>query len=281
LTEEVRQEIMAALDKLRRRLKQAGRPAEAGKAAALQSFLSDRKTRDLWPAVGLTQELVRRSLVVGMELMAASFDEEGLEELEEAVEDESPEPLIQRLTQSSLGQKIGGMLQKTPGLGKFFEKQVDKVWDEGMAAIYEGDLDLELFTFDEIVTGLDLFKTVVGPDPADEEDDSDLAGPQLSQEKGLDLISQLDTYLTGQLTPERIDEMRARLQTVLRAGDFAPKYAAFIYMVTERMADPEAVTYEKPFLMHAFFGEMRAAAASIEAGEAEEEEVGESQVDRE
>lgn len=261
LTDELRQEIITALDMLRQRLKLAGQRAEAAKAAALQLFLSDRKTRDLWPMLGLPQEIVRRSLVVGIELMAATFEAEELDQLDQ---DESPETMLQKLSQSNLGQKISGLLQKTPGLSKFFEKQVDKAWDEGEQAIFWGDLDLELFTPEEIEAGLDFLQGVIGPDPAAQEEPE----REITQEKSHTLFAQLDAYLTQRFTPERLEQLRKHLQMILYERNFPPEYTPFLMMLSQAMAHEDAVKNEKTFLLKAFLGEMRAVTtASPEAEE--------------
>jgi hypothetical protein len=267
LTDEFREEIIAGLDQLRQRLRRAGQKAETAKAAALQSFLSDRKTRDLWPMLGLTQEIVRRSLEVGVELMAASLEVEDLEQMDE---NGSPQTLMDRLSQSGLGQKITGLLQKTPGLNKFLEKGVDKIWDEGLDAIFNGELDLGLYTLEEIEAGMIMLQTLAESDTADETDPP--LEPRLAEDKIMTFIGQLDAYLTERLTPERIEQFRVRIETVLENDDYPYEYAAFVHMVADNMADPEAAEYEKPFLLQAFIGELRATASTMEEIEEDEDD---------
>ncbi|MBI1877402.1 MAG: hypothetical protein HYR94_04085 [Chloroflexi bacterium] len=267
LTDELRQEIITALDQLRQRLKREGQKAETAKAAAIQSFLSERKTRDLWPMLGLTQEIVRRSLEVGVELMAASLE---VEQLDQSDGDGASESLMERFSQSSIGQKITGLLQKTPGLNKFLEKQADKIWDEGMDAVFNGELDLALYTLEEIEAGMMMLQTLAGDDAADEADPQ--PERQLTEENIMAFIGQLDAYLTERLTPERVEQSRARLQTMLQEEDYPLEYTAFIHMVADNMADTEAAEYEKPFLLHAFIGEIRATASAIDEYEDDDED---------
>lgn len=259
LTDDLKQEIITALDKLRQRLKRAGRRAEASKAAALQLFLNDRKTRELWPALGLPQELVRRSLVAGIELMT-SFDQEDLDQFDE---NEPPETLLEKLDQSSLGQKISGLLQKTPGLNKFFEQQIDKMWEEGEDAVFWGRLDLELFTLEEVEAGLRLMEGVLTPDTAAPEQPT----PEITEAKSHTLFAQLNTYLTERFTPERLEQLRQRLLTVLHERNFPSEYTPFVVMLSQYMAEEEALENEKAFLLKAFLGQMRAVVAASKEAE--------------
>jgi hypothetical protein len=63
-------------------------------------------------------------------------------------------------------------------------------------------------------------------------------------------------YRTELLTSERLEQVRQRLDAILKDPAYEGKWSAFLYMVTQYMAEEDAVEYEKPFLVTAFLGEM-------------------------
>jgi hypothetical protein len=268
LDNELRQEVIYGLNKLRLRLKRVGKQAEAAKAAALQSFLSERKARELWPALGLPQAIVLRSVGAGFELMDASLEVAEVEGFDE----ESPEVFYQRVAESGLVDKMSQAIQKVPGLSRFLEKQVDQVWEEGNTAIFEGELYLELFTPEEIEAGLDIFESSLKDnwaDSGDETSSQETERPELTKEKGTSLISRLDAYLTERFTPERLGQLRAHLDTVVKGAKFSKNWLPFVLMIREHMADEEALEYEKGFLLRSFLGEMRYVSVNLEEEEEE------------
>jgi hypothetical protein len=204
LDNELRQEIIGALNDLRLRQKRTGRRVEAAKTAALQSFLGDRKSKDLWPILGLNLAITQRSIEAGFELWGASVEALDPEDAEEEI---APQTLFEKVAQSGVAQKLSGALAKVPGLRGFLEKQVDTIWEEGEQAVFTGELYLGLYTEEELAAGLDIFKTVIGLD--DETALPPKPDPASFQEKGQALVSQIEAYLTQQLTPKRVDALRA------------------------------------------------------------------------
>jgi len=261
LTDELRQDILDALSDLRQRLKRAGKREKVAQAAVVQSFLGESESSETWPMIGLVQAIVQRSLAAGFELYEAS-----MEVLEAGDLDESDTPLTlsERLAKSSTAQKANTLLQKVPGLGRFLEKQADDIWKEGVDAVYEGDLYLGLFTSEELEVGFDIFLTTREAEVAQEAAAQKPTESAITEEQGKDLITRVDDYLTELFTPVRLDQLRTRLNFILDSSDYERRWMAFIMMLVEYMADEEAVENEKPFLIHAFFGEMRALAAAME-----------------
>ncbi|MFN8455934.1 MAG: hypothetical protein U0401_14920 [Anaerolineae bacterium] len=76
LDDELRQNLIEALDRLRLRWKKAGKQAQVAKAAAVQLMLSSRKNEKIWPVIGLVQRIVVRSVEVGFELVGATINDE-------------------------------------------------------------------------------------------------------------------------------------------------------------------------------------------------------------
>jgi hypothetical protein len=251
LTDELRQDILNGLNDLRLRMKQSGEREEAAKAAALQSFLGGDETQEIWPMIGLVQAIFYRSLTVGFELMEAS-----MEVMETEVSDEDSASLFERVAQSRVTQKADALLKKVPGLGRFLEKQADKIWEEGLHALFMGELHLELFSEEELRAGFDILQEVFKDDIAERRETRDLTPLEMSEEQGATLISQVDGYLTEMMTPERLKQLRGKLSVAQRDPAYKEKWLAFLYMLGEYMADEDTVEYGKQFLVTAFLGEM-------------------------
>jgi len=254
LTADARQEILNRLNSLRLRLKQSGKREEAARHAIMQSFLSSDTSGQTWVMTGLVQALIHRSLEAGFELfaIAAEIPEPGEQSL-------NVNSLLQRLKQSKVTRKADALLRRIPGIRGFLEKQADHIWEEGAEAIYEGNLYLGLFSEEELVRGLETFKTALG---LDETTPPDSIEP--TREKALTLIAHLDDYVTRLFTRERLGQLRARLDTLLNSPELPKKWIAFLLMLKEHMAHKDAVKNEKGFLIQALLGEMRAAFQAIE-----------------
>jgi len=252
LTDELRQDIIDGLNDLRLRLKQSGEREEAARAAVLQSFLGEDKDSGILSMLGLVQAIFMRSLMIGFELMEAAREVE-----EEIGLDKSEAPLPEALAQSSIvTQKADSLLKKVPGLLGFVEKQTNKVWEEGVEALFTGDLYLGLYSPEELDTALDISGATFEPDLAEE-----MATQDPLQVK--DFIQQLDDYLTELITPERLDRLRARLAAVLKDPAYK-EWLSFLSMLVEYMADENAVEVEMRFLIQALLGEMEMVTAEFQ-----------------
>jgi hypothetical protein len=266
LTPEVRRDIVERLDQLRLRLRRsAGNRQKVARVAALQSILSGagKDVEEIWPAIGLVQALIQRGIEAGFtlfELTEEATREADLEEIEDAPS------LFERLSQSNVVRKTEGILKKIPGLGKFLEKQTDKIWDEGLDAIFEGELHLELYTEDELVRAMEIMRPYVPTVEAARSEKS-----EAFIERGKSLIFEIDAYVTWLFTPERLEQLRKQLNKLLKERDFPEKYTAFVMMVAQRMADEEALEYEKPFLVKCLIGEIRAQVTVMETLEQQPE----------
>ncbi|MBE7552963.1 MAG: hypothetical protein HS126_17970 [Anaerolineales bacterium] len=265
LTNELRREIIEAVDRLRLRWKKEEKRAEAARAAGLQLTLNDRKSTAIWPMIGLVQAIVLRSLGAGFELVGVTMDEEE----DDANDDESLADLYEKLQDPGVDKKLEQAIKKVPGLQNYLEKQLDKIWEEGETAIFTGDLYLELFTDEELEAGVEIFKAVLSAETTDENAPSEGPAEASIPQKSRNLFSQLDLYLAQQFTPERLEQLRTRLRTVLDEADYPAKYFSFVKMLADAMADEEAAENEKGFLLRALLGEIRAVSV-MEDEEAEE-----------
>ena len=266
LTDELREEILKALNDLRLRLKRAGKPKEAAKAAALHSFLSEMRTSESWAMIGVVRAVFSRSLEVGFQISEAA--EEGMESEEAG---ESRPSLLQRFSQSGLSAKVDALFGKIPGLKGYMERQADHIWDEGMAAIYAGDLYLELYSFEELEGGLKILITV-------HDDDRKAAAPEephvgrLTHEGMKALKLRLDSYIAELFTPGRFEHLSARLNAVMEESVVPRRWGSFVVLLIGYALDEDAWGHlMQGFLPHALLGEMRVVGESVRKAKAEGE----------
>ncbi|MBE7473548.1 MAG: hypothetical protein DPW09_09215 [Anaerolineae bacterium] len=263
LTDELRQEILVALNGLRLRWKKEGQRAEAARAAGLQLILNDRKSKGLWSTIGLVQAIVLRSLEAGFELVGVTVDEES----EEADEDRPLSDLYKRLNEPEVTGKLEEAIKKVPGLEDYLDKQLDKIWEEGDEALFRGELNLGLFTTEELEAGAKIFNQVMREQAEDEK------AADSTKEQTQKLFTQLNAYLVELFTPERLEQLRARLHTILEEGVYPGRYFSYVKMMTEAMAEEDAAENERPFLFKALLGELQTTLID----EADDEEGGEEE----
>jgi hypothetical protein len=257
VTDEVRQEILDGLNSLRRRLKRSRKRKKVAQVAAVQSFLDmgGDGNDEAWPMIGLVQAIVARSIAVGFEMVEASM------EIKDQVggDDRGLAGLPQRLAESPLVKKFDKLLKKVPGLSGFLTKQADSIWEEGVNAIYEGKLNLELYSPEELAGGLDALRTALGIDTINEAESETIAA-SMSEEKGKAVVLAIDNYVGQLFTPDRLDQLRARIATVMDTGEYPGKWLSFLLMLQEQMAREDAAKNERGFLIRALLGEMRSIA---------------------
>lgn len=253
LSDELRQEILAALGGLRLRLKKENNRAEAARAAGLQLVLSDRKSKDLWPTLGLVQAIILHSLEAGFELVGITVEDESAE----SNEDDSLTALYGKLNEPEMTDKLEQAIKKIPGLENYLSKQVDKIWKEGEKALFDGELNLGLFSDKELDAGAEVFNQAMDQPEDKEETISEAAAKAAVTERTQNLFNQLDAYLVELFTPERLEQLRARLKTVVEEEDYPDHYMPYVKMITETMGEKDAIEHERPFLFKALMGEMQ------------------------
>jgi hypothetical protein len=252
LTDELRREIITALNTMRQRLRQTGRRQELAKATALQSFLSESGVDDAWLMVGLVETIIGRSLEAGFKLLNLREKIMG-----DQPDDESPDTWLQNAAESEVSQEIAE-LAKIPGLNRFIEKKSDEIIDEGYHALQSGELDLALFTEDELLSGLEIFTEVMGgPEAIEKMSEQAEDEVEITSQQGETLIIKINDYLTQILTPERMVEIREQIQGILQAEDLPEHYYSFVLMMSNYLEIEEVDTPQKLFLVTAFMGEMR------------------------
>ena len=253
LTEEWCQDILQALNDLRLRLKRSGDTEKTAQVATLQSFLRADKSRATWPMIGLVQAILHSSIIAGFDMIEAS-----MELLPDGVES-TDTTLIDRLMQSSLAEKAGRALEKVPGLKKYMEKQVDQMWEEGVEAIRAGSLYLELYSQEELAGAVEIWAALMGYESAQEMMVKDQPLQEVSKEVTETYLVRLESYIAELFTATRLDQLRGRMDAIMRDPAYKGEWLPFIVLLREYLQDENAVQNEMGFLIGALFGEMRAA----------------------
>lgn len=255
LTDQLRQDILDALDSLRLRLKGAGDRNQAARVATMQSFLGSDVTSEIWPVIGLVQAILERSLAAAFALLDAS--ERALQSIGED-RHASWETILPKLTQyvDGLGDTAGQLLPDIPGLSAYLQKSTDATWEQGDQAVFRGELYLELYTLSELETAArELVSVITGLTPQELAAGTRPSGPIDNPDPEVP-VARMDEYVTQLMTPERFEQLCQHLTALLADVQLADKWRGYLMLLTQQMAEPGARQTEHSFLVHALFGEL-------------------------
>ena len=246
LTEEMKGEILRALEDCHGRLQKQGKGQKAAQVGVVQFVLSDKELdKAPWQMTALVHGLVRRSVAAGISLMETT----GLGEAEMLSLDE----MLDAAATEGVTKKVEGLLKRVPGLRGYMEKQTDEVWDKGAEAVYMGKLYLGLFSEEEVEGVAGLVAQYLKPAFAEDPEGGNV------QEMMPRFIEELDAYISQIFSkPERLGQIRHRIDTIMREEEVERKWMAFIFLLKGYMADDEAVINERAFLHRALMGEFYA-----------------------
>ena len=253
LTEEMKQEILQALQDCHGRLQKQGKGQKAAQVGIVQFVLSEKEMNEVaWQMTALVHSLVRRSVAAGFSLMETT----GLGERELPLLDK----ILDAAATEDVTKKVEGLLKRVPGLRGYMEKQTDEVWDEGAEAVYMGKLYLGLFAEEEVEGVAGLVDQYLKPAIAEDPEGGNV------QEMMPRFIEELDAYISQIFSkPERLGQIRHRIDTIMREEEVERKWMAFIFLLKGYMADDEALINERPFLHRALMGEFYAFIQEAEA----------------
>lgn len=249
LTDEIRLEIVDALGRFHRRLLRIGQKAKAAKVKVIRELLRSEEYRSFWPAVGLVFAIMLRSLRTGWELIDASLD------VEYTVPDTLP---VEWALQTGRTSRAHEMLQKIPGLSKYLEKELDAAWEEGFAAMVDGDLVLGIYSLQELMETAEIVANCLGFDPSMP---SSSRLDQPTPEELNQLVEEIDRYVTNLFSPDRLDLLKNHLQAVSRDPDFPREYLSFLFMLQASFREGDPLKTAKGFLTQTLFLELEYTAA--------------------
>lgn len=235
LTEEMQHEILEAMEATWMRVRMEGDQERAGRLAGMMVILGSEIGEDLWPGSGIVQAILRRSLDAGFELV-------GL--MEEAGALGMGLGAIMRAGRNeTVQEKIVAILQKYPGLADLMSQDEAVVWDRGLQALMDGELYLGVFTEEELDEGGDLLGL---PETGD---------PEAQESQARANIETVKQYVADWLTPERRDEVREQLLTMLEDKELAGEWNSFLMAMLNDVDDEDPDT-AVGFLTAAFIGEL-------------------------
>jgi hypothetical protein len=256
LTEDMCQEILQRLDRLRLRTRRSGDKTKTAQTAALHWFLSSDESRTVWPMIGLVQTIFTLSIAAGFEMLEAT-----LAALPDHAEG-ADVPLVDQLRQSVQTEMVDAVFDRFPGLGRYLQTQTDEIWEAGMEAIYEGSLVLGLYAPNELVGALEMWVAAMGYKSVEEMEADDGPLPTMSEQAQKALAQQMMDHVTELFTPERLDELRTRVNAITTDPAFSREWLPFVLMLDRRLRDQDAVQNEIYFLFRAMVGEVSAAGES-------------------
>lgn len=252
LTDELRQEMIDGLTALRARWKAEGRLDDVPQAAAVQMFLESEQPDEVVAALGLVQALVRRALDIGFTLVdaAPAF---------EPAEGETPlslAELSQQVRETGEGEEFDRLLSEKPEMRRFLEKQMDSFWEQGEKAVFSGELDLDLFTENELEAAFQITDEVLDADAALPDSFTDLSREQMAT-----LMTRLTAYVDEHLLrPVRRAQFVATVETASADPANAAQWAPFLLMLKDELSDEsaESISAQRRFLLLTLLGQVLA-----------------------
>jgi len=256
LTDEMRAEILDAVNALRLRLKRdRKRKDDVPRVAALQLMLEGNETEEFWYGAGLVQAIYQRSVRIGFELSSTMVELSGEGKkldirsfLEGAASAEKIDELTERLEQ-------------IPGFDKYLDDQIDTMWEEGLHASFMGELDLEIFSDEEIEDGAKIWAnaTQQAADDLNIEDDDEVDTATLLPQIAKRAVPPLGDYVHELFsTPKRraqlADHLTHAQEQYLQTDS---KWAPFVMMVQRHASEDPEYLLESGYLTRAFLGELR------------------------
>jgi hypothetical protein len=79
------------------------------------------------------------------------------------------------------------------------------------------------------------------------------------------MIAAFAQYLNEQLTPDRLEQMRLHVKTLLKQRLYPKAWGAFILAIPERLAGDNVVEDEKAFFLKAYLGEVQKYRSEVDA----------------
>jgi hypothetical protein len=256
VTKELRKEIMDGLSALQSRLTREDNQDEAARVALIQMFLQSERKAESWAMVGLVQEILARSLDIGMAMLDATHS------LGDTIPDD-PAEFRARMEQSDAVAKTEALINSTPGLRNYLESQADHAWEKGWDAVFDGTWYLALYTEEETQTLVRLIRRAAGLPEDIHDEDEDQESSDFDQERARDLIGNVDDYLTELFTHERLEQLQTRLDEIQTDESYTQEQWMFASILSGDLKEEDALEGLKPFLMRAFFGEVRQAGNSV------------------
>jgi hypothetical protein len=275
LTDAYREEILDRLHALRDRLDEEGQRAEATRVGSLLAFLGDVRSEAMWPTIGLVLALVHRSFKAGFDLADVLFEAGHALEAEGVdVEDVPFGDLVEMLEGTEMYRRLEAVLEQYPGLADYMLDEGDWMWEEGVEALFSGELYMGFFRPEEIGWGVERYmETFYGE--LDGEPAAAAAAAESEQpdeEAQVAFVTEIDSWVASLLTPERIEQIAVGIEEILEDPELPDEWYPFVTLLREATESDDAYEAVRSFMVPAFFGEITVVVEDLQDLEGEEEE---------
>lgn len=227
--EEFLPDVVEALSQMRPRLKQRGRHYAAGQAAMVQLLLETGDEAG-WRAAGLLLMLALRSVLTGFtmgdlqERMGETLREVDLEGVDASF-GEAQAPELRAIAQE--------LIEGDPTLRAYAERKLDKIWEAGFQALTRRELELDLFSSQEVAGGVERARDHVWVDR-----ESDTLDFEMEP-----LLDSLRPYVEELMTPQRTAHLRQQLEAY-RGQRRHGKWHRFLELVGANLEASSAETLD-------------------------------------
>jgi hypothetical protein len=240
-------EILDGLNQFRLRKKRSGENIEAGIAAALQLVLKDEKNHPIWPKIGLLHGIVHNSITLGLELKD-SYNELLNENKELLVLDNQKKYDI-------LKEKFSN-LEANPRLINFFNRHTKRIYDEGADALFQGKLCFGFLTTEELNKVIEYMVKSMGFSDKEDLRDSNAFLSGLTEKNQKKFISDMEIFIHETFTPERIEQMIQKLNSILKDPGDLISYLPFIIIIRNALQLDDKLENRNIFLISITLGEI-------------------------
>jgi len=247
LTESLRLEILDGLNQFRLRKKRFGENTEAGIAAALQLILKDEKNHPIWPKIGLLHGIVQNSITLGLELKD-SYNE---------LLNENKDLLVldNQKIYDILKEKFSN-IDANPRLINFVNRQTKRIYDEGTDALLQGKLRFGFLTTEELNKVIEYMVKSIGFSDKEHLKHSNAFLSGLTEKNQKKFISGMGIFIHETFTPERIEQMIQKLNSILKDPGDLIAYVTFILMIRNALQSDDKLENRNIFLISITLGEI-------------------------
>ncbi len=246
LTKKHQKEIIRRLKKVKRRFVSEGLVQFVARVDIILSLVEFAKDQKVWGTIGLVSALVMRN--VHNVMLATTTAQEAM--ASDNLQDASFAEIQEALANNPERQKLEQMVEDNPALGDYYRKKLEDAWQEGMAAVENGELSLMLF------------------DPADYEavdgflklaqvsEDSD----ELDQDKAPEFIDSVSSLVNDKMdSGEFLGRVTERLEKIIVDESVPAEHLSFVLALRDAFDQPKWVKESAGFvLLRSLFADLRA-----------------------
>jgi len=234
LTPEIQTTILSQLKELSQRQRDSHNLTKAANIEFLYSLLNKVRDREAWITTGLIHGIVGKSVNAGNDLMAAMN--------QFSVADDGNINSLKMVKSEQQLQGMAGLLTNYPWLTTFAEKKIEHIYKDGLLALYNGELLLELFSSTELEKSVEIWLDIIRKTTITK---------HLEQQTSL-YLKQTKHYVIELATPTRLAEMQVYIQQLIEQPQDIEQWQPFLAIVKEDLV--EGYSYEH-FLTHAMIGQ--------------------------